>query len=608
MVDPSEGGATGTGWLESRLQRHKHVLLGVVLLLAVLARLVVFVQLNEGPLLHLQDWEQSDMHFFDAWGRAIATGDLLSAEVGHPQHLWHRAVADAHFSRHPEARGALARERGTDDPAALARALWDDWYGGPTFHQEPFYPYLVGATYALLGPDARWVFAWQMTLGLLTTALLFSMTWRWFGAVAAGAAGLLVALYGPVLFYEMVLLRVTLRVFLGVLLVWLAERAWKRRDGAAALSLGVGLGVSVLVKSTFALFGLVLLAWIAWPLRRRPLEAMRAVAPVVAGVVLCLVPAAARNLAVGAPTLALSSVGPISLCEANVMGNAPLGVVATAPQTCARVMAEGDGRLLGVAWATLRTHTGAGSVVAAVASKFQILFAAREVPHNANFYYAGRQSWLLGHLPFGFGLLAALGVIGIYPALRRHRYCIPLLLMLLCNLALLLGFYVFSRFRMTLSITLVPFAGLTVALLLEWLAGKRWRDVAALTLLVTTVAAFVLWPRPSLGPRVRFADYAAPYIFYYEPRMAAATEAGRFDEAVEELERFLATAPAGLGSGNDPTAGYPGTSPRLLAYFAQKHQAAANAHERLGRPQEAQRHRDRSRALLDAYRKRQAGI
>ena len=117
MVGPSKGGPTRTGWLESRLQRHRHVPLGVVLLLAVLARLVVFVQLNEGPLLHLQDWEQSDMHFFHAWSRAIAAGDRLSAEVGHPQHLWHRAVADAYFARHPEARGALARELGTDDPA-----------------------------------------------------------------------------------------------------------------------------------------------------------------------------------------------------------------------------------------------------------------------------------------------------------------------------------------------------------------------------------------------------------------------------------------------------------------------------------------------------------
>ncbi|HTF57080.1 MAG TPA: glycosyltransferase family 39 protein, partial [Planctomycetota bacterium] len=179
-------------WLAAR--RH-----GVVILLAaaaILFRVAYFIELNGGPCSAWHCWDQSDLHFFDQWGRQIAGGDWLSKGTLHPFHEWHGRVAKAYFESHP---GEEERSRAMGkDPA---RALWNRWYGGRLFHQEPLYAYLVGITYGIFGPDPRWVYAWQMALGVLSILLAWVIARRQFGDLAAGVAGALAVLCGPVLFY-----------------------------------------------------------------------------------------------------------------------------------------------------------------------------------------------------------------------------------------------------------------------------------------------------------------------------------------------------------------------------------------------------------------------
>ena len=62
-------------------------------LLSVALRLVCFAQMQGGPLLVQHRWDQSDMAHFDAWARAIANGDWLSADVDPPFHAWHAMIA-----------------------------------------------------------------------------------------------------------------------------------------------------------------------------------------------------------------------------------------------------------------------------------------------------------------------------------------------------------------------------------------------------------------------------------------------------------------------------------------------------------------------------------
>ena len=79
------------------------------------------------------------------------------------------------------------------------------WAGGSTFYQEPLYAYLMAVTYKIFGGDHRWVFLWQLVLGVLTNVLIYLLARRMFGDLVGTVAGALAVLCSPMMFYELIL-------------------------------------------------------------------------------------------------------------------------------------------------------------------------------------------------------------------------------------------------------------------------------------------------------------------------------------------------------------------------------------------------------------------
>src|SRR6185436_11065597 len=258
-----------------------------------LVRATCLVELNDGPLLAQNRWAESDMAFFDRWARDIARGEWLTDRPLHPSHSWYRELAAAYFAAHPDASQALARDPAT--AADPARALWDRWLGGKTFHQEPLYAYLIALTYAVLGADPRWVFAWQMALAVVTAVLVTVLTRRWFGDLAAALAGALVVLLAPLPMYDVLLLRTTATTFAAVALTAALEWALPRPSWRPWLLVGLGFGAALLLQTIFAplLAGAFVLVAVGTPGPPRARAARGAALAL--GTALALVPAVARN-------------------------------------------------------------------------------------------------------------------------------------------------------------------------------------------------------------------------------------------------------------------------------------------------------------------------
>ena len=49
----------------------------LILTAAIALRVVVFLQLDSTPFIHMERWAQTDMHYYDGWARQIAAGDWL---------------------------------------------------------------------------------------------------------------------------------------------------------------------------------------------------------------------------------------------------------------------------------------------------------------------------------------------------------------------------------------------------------------------------------------------------------------------------------------------------------------------------------------------------
>ncbi|NMB73839.1 MAG: hypothetical protein GYA21_01765 [Myxococcales bacterium] len=528
--------------VEAWLAARRHLVIASLFALALLVRLVYFLQLAGGPGLHWHRFEQADTRFFHQWAQRIAAGDLLQREPLHPFFDWHLDVARELFRQRPEALRTLA---GPDDtpPASeedAARRLWDRWYGGATFHQEPLYPYLVGLTYRLFGPDPRFVFAWQMVLGVLAVLLVFGIARRMFGELCGAVAGVLAALCGPVFYYECLLLRDSVIVFWGLLLVWLWLLALEReRPWLWALG-GVAGGMAVLLKSTFALLLAAMLAWLLVRRRREPRALLRALLPAVLGFVLALAPAVSRNVAVGAPPFAFASVGTVTFVAANT-ADAPAGEgFFVSPAHLARILWESEGRFLPALGLTVGTHSNVLRWLGLLVAKLAYSFHWYEIPVNTDFYVFRTYAPIL-RLPVVFGLLGPLALLGMAVFFRRgiHRFW-PLLALALVHLLAMLVMHPCSRYRAPMTAALVPFA----AAALVWLAGlARAGRLRCLVAALGALLALLLAVNLPSAERMRVprpAYLAQPHLFFTAPRADRLAAAGDLRGAAMLVEESLA--------------------------------------------------------------------
>jgi hypothetical protein len=441
-------------WLASQHRRVLWILVGVALAI----RVTCFAQLDATPLRQLHQWRQSDMHYYDTWARQIAGGDWLSVRVRLPMHSWHQTVAAQYFAAHPDDRVRL-----TDQAAARGggispeELLWDRWLGVPAFYQDPLYAYLIALTYRVAEPDPRYVLAWQMALGVLTVVLVWRLARRYFGHTVAVCAGALALLNGPLVFYEMLLLRDSLLVCAGLMLIWLTDRAWRGSGPARFGVLGFAMGVSLLLKSTFALlvFGVLVATAVRFRDQRRTLFGRGGA--MLAGLLIPLTLLAARNVAVNVPPLSLASSGVLTFVASNEIHYLPdVGFGIDAP-VLAAVLGDANGRWRPAVAATLRTQS-VGTDIQMIWQKWDRAWHWYEIPNNANFYYMRTQVAMLAWLPVTFWACAPLALAGLVLAARRIRDVWPLYLLVASALVPLLLFYVLARFRIELAAALLPFA------------------------------------------------------------------------------------------------------------------------------------------------------
>ncbi|MCM2269371.1 MAG: glycosyltransferase family 39 protein [Thermoanaerobaculia bacterium] len=181
------------------------------------------------------------------------------------------------------------------------------WLGDRVFYQAPLYPYFLAGVYRTLGDDLVTVRLVQSLLGAASCVLLALAAERFFDRRAALAAGALLALYPTALFFDQILQKSTLDLFLLCLLLATVARAL-RRGAAAWFVAGLAAGALVLTRENAVVLVAGVAAWIA--LERggeAPRRRVASIAALLAGLALVLLPVALRNLAVGGELVVTSS-------------------------------------------------------------------------------------------------------------------------------------------------------------------------------------------------------------------------------------------------------------------------------------------------------------
>jgi 4-amino-4-deoxy-L-arabinose transferase-like glycosyltransferase len=543
--------ATLDTWLKSR---RRSVLLAVVLV-ASIVRLIAFVELHESPVMESYSYEQMDMRFFNEWAVKIAKVDAVGSEPVHPLHMWHRLIAESEFVAHPDLiEGKAPSELSPEEAASSTKKLWDEWYLGTRFHQEPLYAYMIAAIYTICGsPDARFVYAVQMLGGIVTILLLFLVSRRMFGDLVAVLTAILAMWWGPLIHYEVTLLRTSLITMMGVLLLFCGQVAKNRRDSSGSLGLlgsfgfGCVIGVATTLKSTFLVFAIGMVVAIFWPQRKQLSTVMKQVAWIVVGALLVLLPVFIRNYYVGAPLFSLTSVGAVTFAGANVPGSTP--VLGWYPYKTtveiAKIMHDHHGSLLSVVGATLASHESLFGYLGLLWQKFALIFHWYELPNNTNYYYSCIHSVVLTigrHFVDALWVLPA-AVIGSVIAVAQRRPVGTWIWYFICSIGPMVVFYTLSRFRVPMMMAMMPFAAFAVVQIVQWFMARHSRLATRYAVALGLLVLLMSRDLPKDRAVVAAGCYGMSIKDYYLPRINEARTRRDFKAAVEVFESLFATEP-----------------------------------------------------------------
>ncbi len=584
--------------IEDRLAACGGIIIALIIAVSVIIRVFYFAEITRSPAGYFHRAPQSDMYFFHEWAKKIVAGDYLSDRVLHPLNPWQRQLAQTYFESHPEIERTLI-EKGFDNPA---RALWNEWYGGKRFHQEPVYPYLIALTYMIFGEDVRAVFAWQMIAGVLVNILIFLIARRFFSVTTATLAALFSVLCSPLLFYEAVLVRSTLITFTTLAIVVLSSVAFEQNTRRMWFALGFLLGLAIQLKMSLLLVALG--AAVVFIIKYRGMLPVffRNCTFVLIGAILAMSPAIVRNVSVGVSPLALSSVGAVTFACTNTVDYSP-DIPETFP--CSKIyvpeiMGKTGGNFTDTIIRTLETHGSVSSYVGQVWEKFVSVWTWYEKPNNVNFYYFKLYSIILGILPVTFTLIGAMSIIGMAFAAPRLKKIGLLYTTILATLAPMLVFYCISRFRSPLTALLIPFAAYGSIRLISYI---RLRPVGMLLVVLIALPPVIFY----MEPEIRWVDHLVAYDSYYRPLIKQAEKDRNHERSYQVY---------GLALEHEPTTG-PENPPgndnqyRTARIFHNIHRDYADLLRKHGRDREADMHDSRAADIKSGamkYERDESGI
>ncbi|MDO9464964.1 MAG: glycosyltransferase family 39 protein [bacterium] len=362
--------------------------------------------------------------------------------------------------------------------------------GKGIYSQSPLYPYFLALIYSLFGHSSVMARIFQMIMGAGTCVLLYLIGSRIFNRTVGVISGIICSLYGVLIFYEGELLRVTVTVFLTVLLVFSIVCLSKSKKAVIWLIPGIVLGLLILCRPNNIILVLFILIWLVYVTLKNKKLLIKRFMCFFFGVLFALTPLFIRNHIVGVNLFSMSSQGVTAFVCGHDARSPGSGFYYIKDDTY-----SGKNQIQ-TCFNVLKTAFKTPSIWFRQQIKKSIAFwNGYEIPNNSNFYLSRKFSSLLS-LPLpGFVFIASMGIIGIIISIRNwQRYLLVYLIIIGCFCSVM-AFYILSRFRQPI----VPFLILFTGFFIDWLWKKaRDKDFKKLVffLLCAAFLSFAMWPRP----------------------------------------------------------------------------------------------------------------
>ncbi len=399
-----------------------------------------------------------------------------------------------------------------------ARALAAGEGSGGVYFRGPLVPYLLSLVYRASGGSVAAAVLLNHAAGAATCALVYLLAREYFGRAVAITAGLLAALYWPMIYFEGEILIEPVFILLAVLGLWRLARAAARPTAAGSVTAGALIGLAALARPTIlALLPAIPIVYLASRAdgdapasRARRLRLGLAAA---AAALVMLLPAAIHNYRAERAFVPVTWSGGLNFYIGNNASSD--GRSAFLPAAGAEWMGGGDealalaaseaGRPLkaaeasnlylrkGLSW--IASDPGGAAVLA-----LKKLYMFWEGPERSNekylYFFWHRFGLGRAQLP-GFWLVSPLALAAMALLWPRRRELSLLYLFVLAYLVGVVAFFVVARYRLPAAPVLVIFAAWTLVECFESARGRRRGALARAGALVVAFFAIANASYPS---------------------------------------------------------------------------------------------------------------
>jgi tetratricopeptide (TPR) repeat protein len=432
--------------------------------------------------------------------------------------------------------------------------LAGDFWGRDVFFRAPFYPYFLAFLYKLSGSSIAFAIFVQHVIGSLSAVLVYLLCRRYFAPRVSLTAGVLAALYWPLIFFEGDLLFETLIVFLDLALLLVLTLAVQRRSDRLLFAAGAILGLSAITRPSILILVPVLPPVFHLTAGREKTGRVgrpwiRRTALVVAGSLVFILPVLVRNFAVGRDFVPIASQGGVNF----YIGNNPESNGSQAFVPGARgdlygtyqgaiELAEKDvGKKLKPSevsnYYTMKALdfivSSPGDALKLFFKKLYLFWAGVE-RSNEKYIQFFWERYGLGKIPLpGFWLVGPLSILGGVLLIRRWREHSLLYLFVLSYVVGVAIFFVNGRFRLPVVPVLIILASYAI---LRTYAAIRARSLETFRIIsILVLGVFIVDTDYLVFRGVRAFDET---VSHYELAIAYLKQGDKYS-ALTHLERVI---------------------------------------------------------------------
>jgi len=371
-----------------------------------------------------------------------------------------------------------------------------------------FYPYALALLYKISDNSRLFVRLFQAVLSSVTVVLLYMIALRFTGRLLAVVCGLILAFYGVSIYFSMILLPATLILFLYTVMLLFVVKYRETFNQAMLALAGLMLGFCVVARANNIVILPFLLICVlangAISLKERYAHSiLLLVATAISPGIWVL---KTLLLAKGADTDL--SIGLYGFLIGNTYD--ATGIFFDSPASAVKIFSSSGGSYVRGMVELLKTIVDHPAQWVWVEARKLAAFWIGFEPADNMSYHVSREFSSLLRLPLpSFGVVSAMGLLGMVICLKDTKRLSALYLMTAGTFFSVVIFFILSRYRLVAVPTLILFGALSVERICERTAGRQYARAAGLV-----VAAGILLSL-TREANIRFL-YPASYLGYFE--------------------------------------------------------------------------------------------